>query len=111
MAEMNFGGCCACGKKKDDVRNVICLPKKAPVAGAGWGCVVCGLEADGAIAMVCDDCLENQVKVRWAVAGYADGGGRVEVGKLKGTFEHNMFFHEPPKLRAKLGKKLFKGVN
>ncbi len=53
-----LGACCACRLFKPDVRNVVCLSFKAPVAGTGWGCVQCGLALDGAVAVICDDCLE-----------------------------------------------------
>lgn len=81
----HLGSCCACRLFKPDVRNVLCLGFKAPLAGTGWGCVQCGLALDGAVAVVCDDCLEMAAPLqeichgfpaerqRAAYAGYAGG--------------------------------------
>lgn len=55
-----FGPCCACGKDDDTVRNICTLPYKASVPGTGWGCVVCGLPPDGAVTVLCDDCVESE---------------------------------------------------
>lgn len=37
---------------------LLSLQKKSPTPGRGWGCVVCGLPADGAMAAVCNACFE-----------------------------------------------------
>lgn len=58
----DLGPCCACEKSGPTVRNVIMLDKRAPIAGTGWGCVQCGLAADGAVAVLCDDCLGSEPK-------------------------------------------------
>lgn len=88
-----FGSCCACGRAVASVRNVVPLPKLAPVAGTGWGCEVCGLPLNGAVAVVCDNCLACQVEVKWAVYGPLWEKGRVLVGMLTGAFNHRMEFH------------------
>lgn len=51
-----FGPCCIC-EGTVDVWNLITLPFPAPIPGTGWGCTVCNLPADGAIAVVCDACV------------------------------------------------------
>lgn len=33
---------------------------RAPIPGTGWGCALCGLPFDGAIAVLCDDCAEHR---------------------------------------------------
>lgn len=36
------------------------LDFKAPAGFQGWGCVQCGLALEGAIALLCDRCVELQ---------------------------------------------------
>ena len=47
----NLGPCCHCGRT-DDVRTIVMLSRRGPMPGCGWGCVVCGLPLDGAIAVL-----------------------------------------------------------
>jgi hypothetical protein len=89
----DFGSCCACGKHGPDVRNVICLNQLAPIPNTGWGCVVCGLPANGAVAVVCDHCLETKQKIQFACEGYVSEKGRIAVGKLQGMFYHRIHLH------------------
>jgi hypothetical protein len=51
----DLGPCCAC--KRGGARNLLMLDRKAPVPGTGWGCVICDLPSDGAVAVMCDECL------------------------------------------------------
>lgn len=92
--KIDLGACCACGKQDETVRNLIMLPEKAPVEGTGWGCSVCGLASDGAMAVICDRCLLNKVEIRWAINGYATGCERIERGQLVGLHEHDQALHE-----------------
>lgn len=89
LGEIDLGPCCACGKSGPTVRNLICLDTKAPVPGTGWGCVVCGLSSDGAMAVVCDGCLEDGTSITQAIVGYPKGGGRIAQDKLSGRHEHD----------------------
>jgi hypothetical protein len=91
----DLGRCCACGKRGPDVRNVMMLNKKAPVPGQGWGCFVCGLPADGAVAVVCDGCLDSEAAIRWACVGYPGEDQRTGVDTLTEPFEHDLARHEP----------------
>ena len=52
----DLGECCVCRQAGHTVRNIVMLGFKAPVPGTGWGCAVCGLPANGALAVVCDRC-------------------------------------------------------
>jgi hypothetical protein len=93
IASENLGPCCACHKIGPTVRNIIMLNKKAPIPGKGWGCVQCGLEADGAIAVLCDRCHEGGATYQWACSGYPGEGDRVPIDSLTGTHEHDVRFH------------------
>lgn len=88
----DFGPCCACGGT-ENVKNVIGINRLAPTPGKGWGCKICGLPSNGAVAVVCDDCLESEATVKFACAGYALETGRVLVANLKEAFGH-LFNHE-----------------
>jgi len=94
--------CCACGQRKRGVRNVMCLHKKAPIRGTGWGCAACGLPPDGALAIVCDDCIGENWKegqplkneIKYACVGYVEQSTkRIPVDELQGVHEHDPTKH------------------
>jgi hypothetical protein len=87
------GPCCACGREGLLLRNIMMLHVRAPIDGTGWGCVACSLESNGAVAAVCDACVEAQAEVRWACLGYPAGGERVPVEQLTEPWEHDMALH------------------
>lgn len=92
-----MGTCCTCGKDAPDVRNVMMLHYRAPEAGKGWGCVVCDLPPDGAVAVLCDKCLEKMQRgagqIVYACVGYAGENQRVRVDALTEAFDHDMSKH------------------
>lgn len=90
----DVGRCCACGMAGPTVRNFIMLEKPAPVPGTGWGCLVCGLPSDGALAVVCDACLESNAEIVLVCYGYAASGDRVPMASLAPEpFDHDMSRH------------------
>ena len=91
--DVDFGSCCACGKSDRTVRNMIALKKRAPVPGTGWGCAQCGLPADGAMAVICDECLRRRRAIRWACKGVAQERLRVGIHTLECGFDHRRQFH------------------
>ncbi|WP_138500945.1 hypothetical protein [Nostoc sp. PA-18-2419] len=74
------------------------LPKKAPVLGTGWGCLVCGLPSDGAVAVACDDCLalmDTQPDViKEVIYGYASDKKRYSIAGLAEDFNHKNIPHD-----------------
>lgn len=93
MADADFhfpdlGPCCACGGF-DAVRNVVMFPLRATQPGYGWGCLECGLPSDGAVAVVCDRCFENDVEVRFACDGPPTNQQRVPMSELVEPFDHD----------------------
>ena len=92
--EIDLGTCCACGEKRPFVRNIAFLPFAAPVPGTGWGCFQCGLPTDGALAIICDACVELEAKIRFVVVGLAAEGQRMPIDELKKRpFKHQMAYH------------------
>jgi hypothetical protein len=90
----DLGPCCCCGLVGDDVRNIVMLPRRAPVPGTGWGCFACGLPNDGATYVACDRCVEDERKPREVIAGFAIGKGRAPIDSLPaGAFDHDMTRH------------------
>jgi hypothetical protein len=75
------------------LRNVVLLTLKAPVPGTGWGCVVCDLPLDGAIALVCDSCIDAHANITQAVVGTPPTGDRVAISALTGTHDHDPRLH------------------
>jgi hypothetical protein len=93
-----LGACCVCGKHGLDVVNILMLHFRAPEAGKGWGCVVCGLPLDGAIAVLCDSCLwdvqTKKKRITYVCAGYPYEDRRVAIDSFdQQPFEHHMEFH------------------
>lgn len=84
----NFGPCCACGADTLP-QNLVMLKKRAPVLGTGWGCVVCALPFNGAIAVLCDSCAFNDAPILFACDGYPNEAKRVAIASLDpGDFDH-----------------------
>ncbi|WP_218080918.1 hypothetical protein [Anthocerotibacter panamensis] len=87
------GPCCSCGKTGPTVRNFLALPEKAPIPGTGWGCTVCGLPQDGALAILCDQCLTTDPpKVKSLIYGYPAHQQRY-IGPSLGPFDHDYAQH------------------
>jgi hypothetical protein len=89
----DLGPCCACERTGPSVRNVLMLHRLAPIAGRGWGCLECGATMDGAVAVVCDDCLESDAPLRFACLGWPGADGRVPIDDLVGTHDHDLSRH------------------
>ena len=69
---MDLGNCCVC-RGKEDVVNIINLPYRTFIPGTGWGNVEHSLPTDGAIAVICDSCMDGFeiVNLQDVVYGYA----------------------------------------
>ena len=92
-APVTLGRCCACrGPRR--ARNIVMLDVKAMVPGRGWGCVACDLPCDGAVAVVCDDCVAVERPPVDACLGYPTDHGRVPIAELVGEHEHRAGVHE-----------------
>ena len=90
----DLGRCCCCGDTGPQVRNIVMLHRRASVPGTGWGCVVCGLPADGASYVACDECVEAGMRPREVVRGYASAREREPLDALSPEpFDHDMAKH------------------
>jgi hypothetical protein len=99
MDNPDLGPCCVCEKTGPDVRNIIMLDLESPTPGRGWGCFACGLPLNGAIAVVCDACLERlgqDLELKFACRGYPGKDGRIPIGELTQEFHHNVLKHPEP---------------
>jgi hypothetical protein len=91
--DVPLGTCCACGRDDRTVRIVLYLPRRSPIPGRGWGCVVCELPAEGAVAVICDECAECKVSLRFACIGYPGIDGRIPIEELSEDFRHDISRH------------------
>jgi len=89
-SETDLGPCCVC-EAPTGARNILMLRSKAPIAGHGWGCMVCDLSMDGAVAVVCDGCVGQPLK--FACRGYPQTDGRIPIAELTGTHDHDLARH------------------
>lgn len=93
MVTLPVAKCCACGEVKV-LRNILTIERRAPEIGTGWGCVQCGLPQDGAVAIVCDDCLNADTPVFLVCLGHAMGQERIPLRDLSPKpFSHNLALH------------------
>lgn len=98
----DLGPCCCCGAI-GPVRTIISLDRKAPVPGTGWGCVVCGLPPDGALAVLCDACVADFRRPKWAFKGHPRNHEYTPIEDLVGKHDHNLALHpEEQEMRAML---------
>lgn len=96
----SLGLCCIC-ETTLGVRNIVILNAQAPVLGHGWGCVVCGLEPHGALAVICDGCeaLYHQPgksvedRLRFVCRGRPGSDGRMPIADLCGEHGHDWSQH------------------
>ena len=97
MENLKLGNCCACERENETVRNAVMLDKKIPSEKGGWGCFVCGLEPHGAVAVLCDECLDKyaaqKLEIKFACLGYPGENRRIEIEKLKEDFAHDLTKH------------------
>jgi len=77
----DMGACCNCGGTAR-VRTIVLLPLRAPVPGTGWGCGVCNLPPDGAMAVLCDNCVRRGDNPQFAISGYVSSNSRVPIDSL-----------------------------
>lgn len=97
MDELSLGTCCNCGTE-NDVNNLMALKFLAPVPGTGWGCVLCNMPANGAVAVLCDHCLEllpdGKHGILSVCVGYPGENKRLPIEQLDKTrFDHDMRYH------------------
>jgi len=96
--DLKLGKCCICEQENESVRNLITLHKKSLDEKGGWGCFTCGLPSRGAVAVLCDDCLDKTtgdkaVEIKFACLGYPGENRRIEMDKLTEEFDHDMSKH------------------
>lgn len=94
IAAQNLGACCSCLAEGPTVRNIMALPYRAPVDGTGWGCFECGKPNNGAVAVICDFCLENNSTIRQVCVGYPGENRRALTKTLTEPFDHDHSRHK-----------------
>lgn len=70
---LGLGTCCVC-RSSENTFNIVNLPYRTFIPGTGWGNVATGLPMDGAIAVVCDQCMQQDLSLESCqdvVYGYA----------------------------------------
>lgn len=98
--EYDFGPCCICEKDDDTVRNVIALNFRAPTPKTGWGCAKCGRPSNGALVIVCDQCMEDHDKkidtaIKFVIRDFPAKKQRMAIENIDVSqrFEHDMSQH------------------
>ena len=103
LGPLDLGPCCGCGRESVTVRNLLMLHRPAPIPGTGWGCHVCDLPPNGAMAIMCDACMAAKTPPLRAIKGLAMGKRRIAIGDLLDEpFDHNQAIHEAKELEEAL---------
>lgn len=92
-----LGPCCCCERSEADgvaVIHAVMLDARAPLAGRGWGCVLCRLDHDGALAVYCDECFNANATPKLACRGIPWLDGRVAIAELEGRHRHDDAKHQ-----------------
>ena len=88
----SLGTCCICGGR-ERVTTLLTLSVKGKVSGHGWGCVVCNLPSDGAVAVLCEICRplyqSGEKKLLIACMGYPATEGRIPISELTTPHMHD----------------------
>lgn len=79
------------------VRNVIMVVRKVLEPGSTWNCFVCKPDGQGAIVVVCDECLQKRKEMKFAVVGYVAEKRPIRIEQLTESFDHHMELHEADK--------------
>lgn len=88
-----LGNCCACGERRS-IHNLIMLPRRAPVPGTGWGCHRCKLPEDGALAVLCDECIAAARPILYICNGWPYKNERILITELSPEpYPHNFLYH------------------
>lgn len=99
----DLGPCCLCEAPNATV--LLLLTARSPIPGHGWGCFTCGLDSNGASAVICERCAQPyeqgekgsiEEDLRWACRGYPGIEGRIPFDALRG--EHQHVRHRHPEL-------------
>jgi hypothetical protein len=90
---IDLGACCSCRETGPTVRNLLALDVAAPIPGTGWGCVVCGVPNNGALAVLCDACVEAKAPIVDVCYGHAASGLRSAREACTRPFAHDMTKH------------------
>lgn len=88
-----LGSCCGCGVTGRSVNTIVILGVRAPVAGTGWGCFACHLPLDGAVAVLCETCANDDSEIRFACVGWPYDNVRIERAQLTEPFIHDAKNH------------------
>jgi hypothetical protein len=90
---IDMGPCCACGRRGAGVNNIVMLDEEGPMPGTGWGCFVCELPMNGAIAVVCDACLTTGREIVEVCLGVLSEQRRIERPCSPVPFAHRLERH------------------
>ena len=105
MLDDNYGNCCVCEEKiTDALANIFQMDYKVPVPSGtnpetGWGCFVCNLPMEGAVAVVCETCIRvyGEVSVWDQIKFLMDGRDRrIPVPPVEERIHHDHDYSKHP---------------
>ena len=100
--DLDLGPCCVC-EGTENVHHILSLNRRLnkDMLGhnLGWGCVTCGLAFDGAVAVVCDGCLDTGTgavrgEIQFIRLGGHMAGRRVTIASIPDIpYQHDLSRH------------------
>lgn len=99
--DVDLGPCCACRQSGTTVRSLLMLPLRLPTAAepdpvsgkGGWGCFVCHPPCEGAVAVLCDRCRDEEREVLDVCDGHPALGRRAPRAGLTEPWDHDYALH------------------
>lgn len=89
----NYGPCCATGA--DGADNLVFLPLELPEEfhGCGWGCDICRLPSNGALAVITDEAKKENLHINQVIARKDNQIRRMDIKACTKSFEHDQEAH------------------
>ena len=86
----DYGTCCICEQEIEDPVLLSLSFKIHVESETKWGCYQCGLPNEGAVAVICDDCFDEddvdfEDKIKYLMNG---GRGRIPVPPVEDRIPH-----------------------
>ena len=108
MSDFDYGTCCVCESVIEDPI-LISLPFKVHVESESkWGCFQCGLPFEGAVAVICDACVdEHGVNIEDKIKFLMNNKERIPVPpvEIRIPHEHDYSLHSEIIAMPNIGEK------
>ena len=94
LPRSEYGRCCGCFVDNITVRNFVMMQFETPLQGTGWGCFKCDLPMNGAVSVLCDECIDMGQEPLFICLGHPENDMREPIAALDtDPHKHDMSRH------------------